>query len=59
MMRSVAALDGDEGHGWKSRRPILWAMHILKLRAWYDEHRMCADFAPVEPADANPVDLPF
>lgn len=30
------------GGGYRSRRAVLWAMRVLKLRAWYTEHATCA-----------------
>lgn len=40
-IRVQAAQWGDEGNGYRSRRPVLWAMHVLKLKAWYQEHSRC------------------
>lgn len=40
-IRTEAAWRGDAGNGYRSRRPVLWAMHVLKLQAWYQEHYRC------------------
>lgn len=34
------------GGGYRSRRPVLWAMHVLKLAAWYQEHSACQSGEP-------------
>lgn len=40
----LAAGDRHEcgGGGYRSRRPVLWAMRVLKLREWYLRHATCA-----------------
>lgn len=32
-----------EGGGYRSRGPVLWAMRVLKLDAWYMEHWCCGE----------------
>lgn len=34
----------EEGGGWRSRGPVLWAMHTCKLNAWYLEHLPCGEW---------------
>jgi hypothetical protein len=34
-----------EGGGYRSRGPVLWAMRVLKLEAWYLEHLLCGQEA--------------
>jgi hypothetical protein len=31
----------DAGGGYRSRRAVLWAMRVIKLTAWFDEHSGC------------------
>lgn len=31
----------DNDGGYRTRGPVLWAMHILKLEAWVEEHMFC------------------
>ena len=35
----------EAGGGYRSRGPVLWAMRVMKLRAWYEEHMGCAQMA--------------
>lgn len=44
--------------GYRSRGPVLWAMHVLKLEAWYAEHRRCQDEG-LAIYQETPADLPF
>jgi hypothetical protein len=50
-LRHRAKDDGDEGGGYRSRGPVLWQLHVLKLESWYAEHYMCGYLAeePDEP----------
>jgi len=39
-------LTGGDWHdeapgGWRSRGPVLWAMHVLKMEAFYKAHSLC------------------
>ena len=38
---SNGGFDSENGGGYKSAGPILWAMRVLKLDAWYHCHRDC------------------
>ena len=38
LMRQAAATQGDPSGGYRTRGPVLWAMHILKVREFYDRH---------------------
>jgi hypothetical protein len=40
-IRQRAKDDGDESGGFRSRGPVLWALRVLKLMSWYEEHFMC------------------
>ena len=39
-VQAVRAAGGgfDAGGGYRSRGPVLWAMHVLRLDDWYREH---------------------
>lgn len=37
LVRSAARAQRIPGDGYRSRGPVLWAMHCLKLQAWYLE----------------------
>lgn len=37
LVRSV----NEEGGGYRSRGPVLWAMRVQKLQAWYERHTCC------------------
>jgi len=45
----------DGAGGFRSRKPILWAMRVLKLTAWFGRHEMCG----YVPADLMVDDVPF
>lgn len=36
--------DSENGGGYKSAGPVLWAMRVLKLDLWYYTHRACEPF---------------
>jgi hypothetical protein len=36
--------DSENGGGYKSAGPVLWAMRVLKLDLWYQTHRACEPF---------------
>lgn len=36
--------DSENGGGYKSAGPVLWAMRVLKLDLWYTTHRACEPF---------------
>lgn len=40
-IRQGAKAEGDAGGGYRSRRPVLWALRCLKLEDWYLEHWPC------------------
>lgn len=42
----VRATNGgfEGGGGYRSKGPVLWAMRVLKLDAWYNYHRDCVPF---------------
>jgi hypothetical protein len=42
----VRAANGgyEGGGGYRSAGPVLWAMRVLKLDAWYYYHRDCVPF---------------
>lgn len=40
-LRVAAKADGDEGGGYRSRRAVLYWLHVLKLESFYLEHMMC------------------
>jgi len=42
-LRAVAEEGGQyrDGAGYISRRPVLWALHVLKLESWYLAHQEC------------------
>ena len=40
-IRSAALRDGDEGGGYRSRGPVLWAMRVLKAESWMMRHLNC------------------
>ena len=37
-IRDAAENQGIEGGGYRTRGPVLYAMHYLKLKAWWDRH---------------------
>ena len=37
-----------EGGGYRSRGPILWAMHVLKARRWMERHEDCGQLWPID-----------
>ena len=34
----------DPAGGYRSRGPVLWVMHVIKLDRWYLEHATCVDW---------------
>lgn len=38
----VRSHNGDAG-GFRSRGPVLWAMRVMKLTAWYEKHACCEE----------------
>ena len=42
----VRANNVENGNGYRSRGPVLWAMHVLKLTAWYQDHSACQYYEP-------------
>lgn len=40
-IRARAQAQGDEGGGYRSRGPVLWELHLLKLESWYQSHAPC------------------
>jgi|TARA_R110000824_G_C15230052_1_gene678453 hypothetical protein len=34
--------DDDPAGGFRSRGPVLWMMHVQKMRQWYAEHDRCS-----------------
>lgn len=42
----VRATNGgfEGGGGYRSKGPVLWAMRVIKLDAWYNYHRDCVPF---------------
>jgi hypothetical protein len=46
LVRSAAKADGDEGGGFRSRGPMLWAKRVLKLSHWYETHYQCGQGLP-------------
>lgn len=47
-LRKAAQAAGDDGGGYRSRRPVLWVMRCIKLDAWFQEHYACGGHYPVE-----------
>lgn len=49
------------GGGYRTRGPVLWAMHVLKLTDWYEKHYFCGALtcedepSPVLCTQCNPV----
>lgn len=40
-MIRLAAGGFESGGGFRSRRAVLWAMRVIKLAQWYEEHVGC------------------
>lgn len=40
-VRAHAALAGDEGGGYRSKGPVLWALRALKVESWLIAHLGC------------------
>ena len=57
-IRHAAARDGDEGGGYRSRGPVLWAMRVLKAEDWLMAHMMCYP-DPESIVEWNEADPPF
>jgi hypothetical protein len=51
-VRRMNGQDRDTPNGWRSRGPVLWAMRVMKLQAWYLEHATCAP-RPAEPGQST------
>ncbi len=41
LVRQANKAAGDDGGGYRSRGPMLWARKILKLEHWYETHMTC------------------
>lgn len=55
LVRRAARRQGIPGDGYRSRGPVLWAMHVLKLDAWYLHSLM--DGALWDPVRRRPLEL--
>lgn len=45
LLRQAARREGDKGGGYRSRGPVLWAMHVVKIGRFYERHMACLGFA--------------
>lgn len=43
LLRRAAQAAGDDGGGFRSRRPVLWAMRVVKMSRWLWRHRLCQE----------------
>lgn len=41
LLRRAAQAQGDDGGGFRSRGPVLWAMRAVKMSRWLWRHRLC------------------
>lgn len=57
-MRSVAAADGDERGGYRSRGAVLWALRVLKAEDWLLAHIYCDPKYQDEPSESEEA-IPF
>lgn len=48
----------EKGGGYRSRGPLLWTMHILKLEAWYERHFSHCEIAMQFESYGQPVPFP-
>jgi len=40
-IRRAAEREGDTGGGFRSRGPVLWSLHVLKVESWMMNHIYC------------------
>ena len=37
----IVRQQNGEGGGFRSRGPVLWAMHVQRLQLWFERHAYC------------------
>lgn len=57
VLRNRAKGEGDEGGGFRSRRPVLWVLRVLKLGLWFQVHEGCGPGRALTGPTIDEVDL--
>ena len=47
-----------KGGGYRSRGPLLWAMHVMKMESWYERHFPHCELGMIYESDNLPVPFP-